>query len=76
MTTEKTIALTIQTSVGEVMSLLFITLSRFVITLLSNTYLFLLGCPFSDPLARERKLFRGLHLSVSVDISELLAFQL
>ena len=40
MTTGKTIALTIQTSVGEVMSLLFITLSRFVIALLSNTSLF------------------------------------
>ena len=37
MTTRKTIALTIQTFVGRVMSLLFSTLSGFVITLLSRS---------------------------------------
>ena len=33
----------------------------------------MLGCLFFDPLARERKLLLGPHLSVSVDIFELLA---
>ena len=37
MTTGKTIALTIQTFVGKVMSLLFNTLSRFVIALLPRS---------------------------------------
>ena len=37
MTTEKTIALTIYTFVGKVMSLLFNTLSRFVIVFLSRS---------------------------------------
>ena len=37
MTTEKTIALTIQISVGRVMSLLFNALSRFVITFLPRS---------------------------------------
>ena len=37
MTTGKTIALTIRTFVGKVMSLLFITLSRFVIAFLPRS---------------------------------------
>ena len=40
MTTGKTIALTIQTFVGKMMSLLFNTLSRFVITFLSRSSVF------------------------------------
>ena len=37
MTTGKTVALTIQISLGKVMSLLFNTLSRFVIALLARS---------------------------------------
>ena len=40
MTTGKNIALTIQTFVGKMMSLLFNTLSRFVITFLSRSSVF------------------------------------
>ena len=40
MTTRKSIALTIQTFVGKVMSLLYNTLSRFVIALLSGAGVF------------------------------------
>ena len=43
VTTGKTIALTIQTFVGRVMSLLFNTLSRFVITFLPRSNLFLIS---------------------------------
>ena len=43
MTTGKTIALTIWTFVGKVMSLLFNMLSRFVITLLSRNKRFLIS---------------------------------
>ena len=43
MTTEKTIALTIQTSVGKVMSLLYNTLSRFVIAFLPRNMCLLIS---------------------------------
>ena len=43
MTTEKTIALTIWTLVGKVMSLLFNTLSRFVIAFLSRSSFLLIS---------------------------------
>ena len=44
MTTGKTIALTIWTFVGKVMSLLFNTLSRFVIAFLPRSKLLLISC--------------------------------
>ena len=44
MTTGKTIALTIWTSVGRVMSLLFNTLSRFVVTLLPRSNRLMISC--------------------------------
>ena len=49
-TTEKTVALTIWTFVGKVMTLLFITLSRFVITFLPRSkclYISWLQSPYS-----------------------------
>ena len=47
MTTGKTIALCIQTSVGKVISLLFHTLSRFVITFLPRSKRLLISWPQS-----------------------------
>ena len=47
MTTGKTIALTIQTVVGKVTSLLFDTLSRFVIAFLLRSKHLLISCRFS-----------------------------
>ena len=44
MTTEKAIALTIRTFVGKVMSLLFNTLSRFVIAILPRSKRLLISC--------------------------------
>ena len=49
VTTEKTIALTIQTFVSRVMSLLFNTLSRFVITFLPRSNRFLISWLQSPP---------------------------
>ena len=59
MTTGKTIALTVWTFVGKVMSLLFNTLSRFVIAFLPRSkHLFIswLQSPFAVILEPERRL--------------------
>ena len=50
MTTENTIALTKQTFVGKVMSLLFNVLSRFVIALLPRSKRLLISCHSKDPI--------------------------
>ena len=56
MTAGKTIALTIQTFVGKVMSLLFNTLSRFVIVLLSRSkHLLILSNEKSETRTEKRK---------------------
>ena len=65
MTTGKTIALTIQTFVGKVMSLLFNTLSRFVVTFLPRSKLAAVTI-CSDFGAQENKLCRCFHLSPSI----------
>ena len=60
MTTVKTIALTIQNFVGKMMSLLFNTLSRFVIAFLPRSscfyFPFLMAYPFA---VRKQSLFQA-----------------
>ena len=64
MTTGKTIALTRQTFVGKVMSLLFNTLSRFVIAFLLRSKLLLISwlqSPSADFGAPQNKVCHGFH---------------
>ena len=70
-TTEKTVALTIWTFVGKVMTLLFITLSRFVITFLPRSkclYISWLQSPYSVIL-EPKKLKSATASNVSPSIS-------
>ena len=61
----KMVSLTIQTFVGKVMSLLFNTLSRFVIALLREVYFnFMAAVTFcSDYGAKENKICHCFHIS-------------
>ena len=68
-TTEKTIALTIQTFVGKVMSLVFTVLSRFVTAFLPRSKCFLLSCLQSLKItavifgSQENKICHFFHIS-------------
>ena len=69
MTTEKTIALTIQTFVGKVMSLVFTMLSRFVTAFLPRSKCFLISCLQSLKItavifgSQENKICHFFHIS-------------
>ena len=65
MTTGKTIALTIQTFVGKMTSLLFNTLSRFVITFLPRSKHLLISWPQSpSPVILEPKKIKSVTVSI------------
>ena len=69
MTTGKTIALTRQTFIGKVMSLLFNMLSRLVITFLPRSNCLLISwlqSPSGDFGAQENKVSHGFHCFPSV----------
>ena len=69
MTTGKTIALTIWTFVGKVLSLLFVTLSRLVIVFLPRSEclnLFTVVTSYSDFGAQENKICHHFHFPPSI----------
>ena len=64
MTTRKTIALTRQTFVGKVMSLLFNMLPRFVIAFLPRSNPLLISCLQSSPFFLEPKKTKSVTVSI------------
>ena len=64
MTTEKTIALTIQTSVGKGMSLLYNTLPRFVIAFFQGASLFISWLQSLSTVILEPKKIKSVAVSI------------